>query len=55
MIEGVLDAVVDGFGYDAEGIGAEGTADGVAAEGQDKACGFAPPDAEIENFVEAAR
>ena len=54
MIEGVLDAVVDGFGYDAEGIGAEGAADGVAAEGQDEAGGFAPPDAQVENLVETA-
>ena len=54
MIEGVLDAVVDGAGDDAEGFGAEGAADGVAAERQDEAGGFAPPDAEVENFVEAA-
>ena len=33
---------------------AERAADGVAAEGQHQAGGFAPPDAEIENLVEAA-
>jgi hypothetical protein len=50
----MLDAVVDGAGDDAEGFRAEGAADGVAAEGQDEAGGFAPPDAEVENLVEAA-
>ncbi len=54
VIKGVLDAVVDGLGYDAQGIRAEGAADGVAAQGQDKAGGFAPPDAEVENLCEAA-
>jgi hypothetical protein len=33
---------------------AERAADGVAAEGQHQAGGFAPPDAQIENLVEAA-
>ena len=34
--------------------GAQRAANGVAAERQHKAGGFAPPDAEIENLVEAA-
>ena len=54
MVEGVLDAVVDGLGDDAHGFWAEGAADGVSAERQDEAGGFAPPDAEIEDLVEAA-
>src|SRR5208337_307331 len=54
VVEGVLDAVANGFGDDAHGIGAQGTANGVAAQGQDEAGGLAPPDAEIENLVEAA-
>jgi hypothetical protein len=33
---------------------AERAADGVAAQGQHQAGGLAPPDAEIENLVEAA-
>ena len=54
VIEGVLDAVVDGLGDDAVGIRAQGAADGIAAEGQNQAGGFAPPDTQVQNLVEAA-
>ena len=53
VIEGMLNAVVDGLGYDAQGIRAERAADGVAAQGQDKAGGFAPPDAEVDDLIES--
>jgi len=45
VVEGVLDAVFDGLGNDFHGSFAERTSDGVAAEGQDEAGSFAPPDA----------
>jgi len=51
VVEGVLDAVADRLGDDAQGFGSERTANGVAAQRQDQAGGFAPPDAEIEDFV----
>ena len=35
-------------------FGAQRAADGVAAQGQHQAGGFAPPDAQIENLVESA-
>jgi hypothetical protein len=54
VVEGVLDAVAHGLGDDAHGVGAERAADGVAAQRQHQAGGFAPPDAEVEHLVEAA-
>ena len=54
VIKGVLNAVVDGLSYDAQGIRTEGAADGIAAQGQDKAGGFAPPDTEVDDLVESA-
>ena len=54
VVEAVLDAVAEGLGGDAHHIGAEAAADGVAAEGKHEAGLFAPPDAEIDDFAEAA-
>ena len=54
VIECVLDAVAQGLGDDLVLFSSERAADGVAAEGQHQAGGFLPPDAKIENLVEAA-
>src|ERR1035437_1062585 len=54
VVEGVLDAVADGLGDDLERFCAQGAADRVAPQGQDQAGGLAPPDAEVEDLVEAA-
>ena len=43
-----------GLGDDRWDSGAQGAADGVAAQGQHQAGGLAPPDAEVEDFVQAA-
>ena len=55
VVEGVLDAVADGFGDDAHGVCAERAADGVAAQREHEAGGLAPPYAQVEDLVEAAR
>ena len=54
VIERVLDAVAQSLGDDLVRFRAQRAANGVAAERQHQAGGFAPPDAEIDDFVESA-
>ena len=53
VIEGVLDAVAECVGGGEEGLGPEGTTDGITAEWQGQAGLLVPPLAEVEEFDEA--
>ena len=54
MVEGVADGVAQRLGDDFVLFRAQRAADGIAAQWQYQAGGFAPPDAQIDDLIESA-